>query len=338
MNPVPAIAAVEAAVARQPLATLQALAQAVTRDASPVLAPAAAALDTVGAQAAAATQAAQRPLEHLLQPALVTTLHASPPDAARLRQVPAEPPREDPRDDARKRREAAGDEPPAEAPPASRDDADADGGGHDRDGRHGDGREGDGREGDGDARDRGARAGEPAGPDAFALARLLRERGPAEAVSDLARSRRVLIVLLEPAATASSHAAQAWLVDGRHARRFAARWSPGAMACAAWPGAMAYAAWPGATVDAAWPGPTAGAAWPWWRLFRDGDPLLARGLSSHSGACRLRLGAAAVPRLAGPAGHGAATLAIHDRQRFAEALGGQWSVVLTVAPAGTGMP
>jgi len=311
---VPAIAAVEAAVGRQPLATLQALAEAVTREASPPLAPPGGAVDTVRLQPPAETQASQRPLEHLLQPALVTALHAPASDPARPRQVPEgrrqDERRHDPPGDERPGREAAPDDGPPDEGSASSSAA-TDAAGADRD--------------EGPQRDPDALRNEAHGPEAGSLAALLRAQGPAEAVADLTRGRRVLFVLPAREPAGPWQAAQAWLLDGRRARRFAARW---------WPGAHGSQGLPGL------PG-TSSEAWPAWRLFRDGDPLLARGLVSRSGACRLRLGSAPAQRIADPtshAGHAIATLAIADRQRFAEGLGGQWSVVLTIAPPATRMP
>jgi hypothetical protein len=295
MNPVPAIAAVEAAVGRQPLATLQALAEAVTGEAPPQLAAPGGAVDAVRLQRPAETQASQRPLEHLLQPALLTALHAPPSDPARPRQLPEgrreDERRDDPAGDERQGREAAPDDaPPDEGPVSSSAATDA---AADRD--------------EGPQRHPDALRNEASGPEASSLVDLLRAQGPAEAVADLTRGRRVLLVLPVRESAGPWQAAQAWLLDGRRARRFSARW------------------WPGV------PG-TPGESWPAWRLFRDGDPLLARGLVSRSGACRLRLGAAPAQRIADPASHAIATLAMADRQRFAESLGGQWSVVLTIAP------
>ena len=312
MNPVPAIAALEAAAGRQPLATLQALAEALTREAPSPLAPHGGDVDTVRVQAPAETQAAQRPLEHLAQPALVTALHVPAADPVRPRQVPGACHRDDLRgqddgdgdgdgdhDDTRQphdalRRDQAG--PPHDGPPPDASGPASSTAGDTR--GHGEAAAG---------HDPAAPGRQHLGAEAAALAAFLRTQGPADAVADLARGRRVLIVLPAPAATAAAPwaAAQAWLLDGRRAHRFAARW-----------------------------GPHAPEAWPAWRLFRDGDPLLARGLASRSGHCRLRLGT--LPqRGAGPV---TPTLAIHDRQRFAQALAGQWSVVLTVAPPGSWTP
>lgn len=358
MTPVPGIAAVEAAAGRQPLATLQALAEAVMRDASPPPAAPAAAVDTVRLQAPAETQAAQRPLEHLLQPAQLSALHAPATDQARPRRVPGEQPRDgagrghgaEPDEDqagdqvSDQARDQAGDQ------ATDQDDEDhrpwqAHGLAEDEASSHAvpppsaaGGRRHAGRRADGSF-------GEAPGREAESLAALLRAHGPADAVADLARGRRVLLVLPGRGGSAPvaqddwagtrgvgvtagggqparpGHPAQAWLLDARRAARFAAWWSP--------QGADAR------------PGPaTPDRDWPAWRLFRDGDPLLARGLASLAtvgGGCRLRLGSVAALRFAGPA-PATATLAIHDRQRFADSLGGQWSVVLTVAPPGTGAP
>jgi hypothetical protein len=358
MTPVPGIAAVEAAAGRQPLATLQALAEAVMRDVSPAPAAPGSAADTVRLQAPAETQAAQRPLEHLLQPAQLSALHAPATDQARPRRVPGE-----------QQQDGAGSGPGAD-PDADQASDQANDQASDQAGDQATDRDDDGHrpwqahepaEGEasshavpppsaaGGRRHAGRRAdgsfGEAPSPEAESLAAFLRAHGPADAVADLARGRRVLLVLpgrggrapMAPddwagmrgvGVTAGGgqpagpgHPAQAWLLDARRAARFAAWWSPR-----------------GADVPRR--AATPDHDWPAWRLFRDGDPLLARGLASLAtagGGCRLRLGNVAALRFAGPA-PATATLAIHDRQRFADTLGGQWSVVLTVAPPGTGTP
>lgn len=144
-------------------------------------------------------------------------------------------------------------------------------------------------------------------PEAAALRALLEREGQAEAVAELARGRRVLLVLPEAAPGRGVVVAQAWLLGAGRAWRFGARW------------------WPGAAEAAA-------PRWLHWRLFRDGDPLLARGLASRAGGppCRVRLGAQ--PQALADAD--SAALALADRIRFAQSLGGQWSVLLIAAPPG----
>ena len=308
MTPVPGIAAVEAVAGRQPLATLQALAEAVMRDASPTPSAPGSAMDTVRLQAPAETQASQRPLEHLLQPAQLSALHAPATDPARPRQLPAG-----------QDRRGAGSGPGA-APDADRDshqDHQPEDEGHGRpraDAPAEDEATGQAAPRPSAAGGRGAGGafGDAGSADAASLAALLRTHGPADAVADLARGRRVLLVLPAGDATGPWRPARAWLLDARRATCFAARW---------WSAAPDH-------------------GWPAWRLFRDGDPLLARGLASLAApgvGCRLRLGSSAALRLAASA-PAIATLAIHDRQRFADDLGGQWSVVLTVAPPGSWTP
>lgn len=146
-----------------------------------------------------------------------------------------------------------------------------------------------------------------ADPEAARVRALLEQGGQHEALAELARGRRVLLVLPQAGAERGVVDAAAWLAGATRAQRFAARW---------------------------WPG-SAGAGdggWGHWRVFRDGDPLLGRGLASRSGgsACRVRLGAGAL-RLADAA---SARLDIADRIRFAQVLGGQWSVLVVAAPLG----
>jgi len=145
-------------------------------------------------------------------------------------------------------------------------------------------------------------------PEAAQLRALLERAGQADALAELARGRRVLVVLPQAAAGRGLASAVAWIAGPQSAQRFGARW---------WPGS--------AGVDVP--------DWLHWRVFRDGDPLLGRGLASRSGGarCRVRLGAASL-QISDAA---SALLEIGDRIRFAQALGGQWSVLLVAAPAGT---
>lgn len=144
-------------------------------------------------------------------------------------------------------------------------------------------------------------------PEAAELHALLEREGQADALSELARGRRVLVVLPGQGAGHGVVDATAWLLGGGRARRFGARW---------WPGA--------AQVEQR--------AWLHWRVFRDGDPLLGRGLSSRAGgpSCRVRLGA----QPQGLADADSAGLVLADRIRFSQSLGGQWSVLLIAAPPG----
>jgi hypothetical protein len=160
---------------------------------------------------------------------------------------------------------------------------------------------------DGDAAPPSDDEGETAAP--AALFGWLEAEAPADVRSELARGRRVLVVLTAAAPVQGWCAAQAWLVDRRRAPHFAGRW---------------------------WPGAAAAAGWRRWRVFRDGDPLLARGLASGAGAqgLRLRLGSPA-PQIADSA---LATLELADRIRFAQALGGQWSLLVAAAPPGLEAP
>lgn len=138
-----------------------------------------------------------------------------------------------------------------------------------------------------------------ADPEALRLRAALERAGRSDALRELDHGRRVLLVLPQ------AGAALAWLFGPRRAQRHAARW---------WPGA--------AGVD----------EWRPWRVFRDGDPQLGRGLLSRAAGtpCRVRLGPQP-PRLPDA---GAASLEIAERIRFAQALGGQWSLLLLAAPAG----
>lgn len=133
---------------------------------------------------------------------------------------------------------------------------------------------------------------------AQALRQRLQQQGQADALAELARGRQLLVV--QPLADG---AAQALLLSGRGLQRFAARW---------------------------WPGAADGAAWRQWRVFRDGDPLFTRGLRSRSAGtgCLLLLGSRAARAV-----DSGVVLEVADRIRFAQALGGQWSLVLLAAPA-----
>jgi hypothetical protein len=140
-------------------------------------------------------------------------------------------------------------------------------------------------------------------PEAARLRAALERAGRADAISELDRGRRLLLVL--PQAGAAPVQALVWLLSARRAQHHVARW---------------------------WPGLAGTDAWLPWRVFRDGDPQLGRGLVSRAAgpACRVRLGPQA-PRLQDA---GAASLQIAERIRFAQALGGQWSLLLLAAPAG----
>lgn len=142
--------------------------------------------------------------------------------------------------------------------------------------------------------------------EAAALRQRLQRAGQADALADLARGRQVLLV--QPQADG---AAQALLLSARGLQHFAAHW---------WPGAGAAAA----------------GAWCQWRVFRDGDPLFTRGLRSRSAGagCLLLLGTR--PLCPPPVADTGAVLAVPDRIRFSQALGGQWSLLLLVAVAEQG--
>ena len=144
---------------------------------------------------------------------------------------------------------------------------------------------------------------EPPDPEAARLRAALEREGRADALLELDRGRRLLLVL--PQAGMAPVSAVAWLVGARRAQRHSARW---------------------------WPGLGGSEGWLPWRVFRDGDPQLGRGLLSRAAgpACRVRLGPQP-PRLPDA---GAASLEIAERIRFAQGLGGQWSLLLLAAPAG----
>lgn len=152
--------------------------------------------------------------------------------------------------------------------------------------------------------DHGERAdGETTDPEAARLRAALERAGRSDAIAELDRGRRLLLVL--PQAGTAPVQAVVWLLGPRRAQRHAARW---------------------------WPGLASSEGWLPWRVFRDGDPQLGRGLTSRAAgpACRVRLGPQP-PRLQDA---GAASLEIAERIRFAQALGGQWSLLLLAAPAG----
>lgn len=134
--------------------------------------------------------------------------------------------------------------------------------------------------------------------DAQALRQRLQRHGQADALAELARGRQLLVVQPQ-----GGGVAQALLLSGRGLRCFAARW---------------------------WPGAADATAWRQWRVFRDGDPLFTRGLRSRSAGtgCLLLLGTRA-----GRGSDSGVVLEVADRIRFAQALGGQWSLVLLAAPA-----
>ena len=142
---------------------------------------------------------------------------------------------------------------------------------------------------------------------AGALRALLQRAGQADALRELALGRRVLVVLTQAGAGHGPVAASAVLLTAEAAQRFGARW---------WPGA--------ANVS--------DIGWLRWRVFRDGDPLLDRGLRSRTSAtaCRVRLGAQP-QRLTDAA---SASLEIAERIRFTHALGPQWSLLMVAAPPG----
>ncbi|WP_425256828.1 hypothetical protein ACPOLB_15125 [Rubrivivax sp. RP6-9] len=128
----------------------------------------------------------------------------------------------------------------------------------------------------------------------------LRRAGQSEVLAELDRGRHVLLVQPQPGG-----AAQALLLSLRGLHGFAAQ-------CALL---------------------AAGAPWSRWRVFRDGDPLHSRGLRSRSGGggCLLRLGPPR-PQLSVSGSDMACVLQLPDRLRFAQALGGQWSLLLVLAP------
>lgn len=152
-----------------------------------------------------------------------------------------------------------------------------------------------------DTFEREAAPAEPddADPEALRLRAALARAGRTDALRELDHGRRVLLVLPQ------AGAALAWLFGPRRAQRHAARW---------------------------WPGAAGADDWRPWRVFRDGDPQLGRGLLSRAAGtpCRVRLG----PQPPRVPDAGAASLEIAERMRFAQALGGQWSLLLLAAPAG----
>ncbi len=130
----------------------------------------------------------------------------------------------------------------------------------------------------------------------------LRRAGQAEVLAELDRGRHVLLVQPLPS---PDGAAQALLLSARGLHSFPAQ-------------CLLLAA---------------GAPWSRWRVFRDGDPLHSRGLRSRSagGGCLLRLGPPR-PQMALSGSDMACVLQLPDRLRFAQALGGQWSLLLVLAP------
>jgi hypothetical protein len=149
--------------------------------------------------------------------------------------------------------------------------------------------------------------------DSRSLRRLLQEHASAEVQRELQAGRRVLVVLPQEAAGRGLTPARAALLGPGGMRLFAhARW---------WPGDAHVVP----ALD----------SWPQWRVFREGDPLRApvlvsRGETGGGQGCRVLLGGAA-PQLLDSRG---ALLELPERLRFAQALGGQWSVLLVLASAG----
>ena len=147
-----------------------------------------------------------------------------------------------------------------------------------------------------------------------ALRELLRQHGSPEVRRELQAGRRLMVVLPQADAGRGMVAARVALLGPAGMRLFAhTRW---------WASDRSGAA------DSA----TNTAHWPQWRVFREGDPLRAPLLVSRAGGhgCRVLLGAPA-PRLLDS--HGA-LLELPERLRFVQALGGQWSLLLVVAPPG----
>jgi hypothetical protein len=152
-----------------------------------------------------------------------------------------------------------------------------------------------------------------------ALLETVRQHGSAEVQRELQAGRRVLVVLPHDEAGRGLVAAQAALLGPFGVRFFeSARW---------WPGDALAA---GAESDA---NANASALWPQWRVFREGDPLRAPVLVSRADGhvCRVLLGTPAPQVLDSHT----ATLELPERLRFVQALGGQWSLLLVVAPAPT---
>jgi hypothetical protein len=146
-----------------------------------------------------------------------------------------------------------------------------------------------------------------AAQDAPALRRRIAEQAPPEVRRELALGRRLLVVLHTPAHGRGAVPAEAWLLNAARTLRFAGRW---------------------------WPGPRALAPWSVWRTFRDGDSLELRALRTRS-SVPSDLPPLAVllharrERIADAEG---ATLELAERLRLAQALGNQWSVLVTAAP------
>jgi hypothetical protein len=161
----------------------------------------------------------------------------------------------------------------------------------------------------------GDQAGAQSSVQAQALLDAVRQHASAEVQRELQAGRRLLVVLPQDQAGRGLVSARAALFGPFGVRFFeAARW------------------WPGDGVAAAAAGD--GAVWPQWRVFREGDPLRAPLLVSRADghACRVLLGTPAPQVLDSHA----ATLELPERLRFVQALGGQWSLLLVVAPVQAG--
>jgi hypothetical protein len=157
--------------------------------------------------------------------------------------------------------------------------------------------------------------------DSQALLASLRQHGSVDVQRELQAGRRVLVVLPQSQADTGRVKARAALLGLAGVRLFLhTRW---------WPGEA------GQGLDGACAGriaTTPPAPWPQWRVFREGDALHAPLLVSRSDGpgCRVLLGVPA-PRLFDSRN---ALLELPERLRFMQALGGQWSVLLVVAPTG----
>lgn len=175
---------------------------------------------------------------------------------------------------------------------------------------------------------RSAAAAEPANADSAleagredtrALRELLRAHGSAAVQRELQAGRRVLVVLPQAHLGLGLVAARAALLGPAGTRLFAhTRW---------WAGDRS--AGDNADAESA---AADSAAWPQWRVFREGDSLHAPFLLSRADGhgCRVLLGTPA-PRLLD---NRSALLELPERLRFVQALGGQWSLLLVVAPPG----
>ena len=155
--------------------------------------------------------------------------------------------------------------------------------------------------------------------DTRALRELLRAHGSAAVQRELQAGRRVLVVLPQAHPGLGLVAARAALLGPAGTRLFAhTRW---------WAGDRS--AGDNADAESAAADST---AWPQWRVFREGDSLHAPFLLSRADGhgCRVLLGTPA-PRLLD---NRSALLELPERLRFVQALGGQWSLLLVVAPPG----